>query len=425
MFLYESKKPAASAKKNSSNKSTNTNSSRRVHFNSTSLQLNQQELKFIIPKSPVVTAMPPKAENRYAAGSARPPHNGLLPDYSSDNDVNFIEKVLSSDNWRESIESDKEIFSCAEQIRGRWEEFLPKFLESNGFQSYGANQSLTYHRPGSNDTAESLERRDIGKTSKLKRLYKCSSGIRTRRKYPHCEEIKRYLRHCAAMIKIDFGIESEIQCYYDDENKVVYIAVNTQEDERKISKINGKYLSGYWANLQCSLRKTNDISAFWVKAEPNTIRLSDRKVKLLFRRLRHTLTCPKALSRAKIHIIKSSEVNVKIPGLHAERKILYYLRSQKNNDNIFLNPMQLGGIRRPCFVCSALCFADMSQVNPGPCWASAAASTPKDVKEMFLILYAIKNKANTTNVSDNCEHLTMDNDTESSEGSECDQDIER
>ncbi len=138
----------------------------------------------------------------------------------------------------------------------------------------------------------------------------------------------------------------------------------------------------------------------------------------------HALMCPSALSGAKIHAIKSREVNVKIHGLHAERKILYYLRSQKNDEGFFLDPLRLGGIRRPCFICAALCFENMSQVRPGPCWVSEAGSKPKDIKEMFLILDAIRNNDNITYITDTNGHLTMDHDTESSEGSECDQDTD-
>ncbi len=415
MFLYESKKTAASTKASSSNKSAD--SVRRVHFNSASCQNKSQEFNFIIQKMPAPTASAPKSG--FAAGSPRPPYNVSLDHLD---DVSFIEYVLSMKDLRERIESGSEnLFRTrVEQILSGWGKFLPDFLRHCGFMPYGANQSLSFHRPGRNMASCFPKRRDRRKQSKLNRMYKASSGIRIRRRYTKNEEIKRYLRHCAAAIKLNYNLGSEIQCYYDNEEKIVYVAVNTKRDERKISAIGGEMLSECLDNSQRSLRKTNDGSEFRGKAKSNAISLLNRKTKPLFRRLKHNLTCPAALSGAKIHVITNNKIDVNIPRLHAERKIMYYLRSKKNNNDIFLDPLRLGGIRRPCFICSALCFENMSQVHSGPCWVSIAASTPKDIKEMFLILDKVRNKKNTTNVSDNNGQPTMDNDTESSEGSECD-----
>lgn len=98
------------------------------------------------------------------------------------------------------------------------------------------------------------------------------------------------------------------------------------------------------------------------------------------------------------------------------------MRTMQKNDDIFLDPLRLGGIRRPCFICSALCFKDMSEVHPGPVWVSNAASRPRDINEMFLILDAIRNKENVTNISSIGDKGTMDADTESEAGSEYEQD---
>ncbi len=388
MFLYESKKPAASTKAVSSNKSAN--SVRRIHFNSSACPNNGQELNFIIQKSPIPTAIPPTSG--FAAGSARPPQKQSPQDLSG-SDADYILDVLSKNNWRENINYYEEDL-VVRRIFDNWRVFLPQFLTRCSFKSFGANQSLNYHRPGNNTAAVFPKSRDRRKSSKLSEKYKGSSGLRERRRYTKREEIKRYLRHLAAEIALVYGIESEIQCYFDDEEQTVYIAVNAQNDEKKLSGIRGK--AGSYAS-----------------------RLSDRKSKPHLRRLRHNLTCPVALRKAKFKLIKGSEVNAAISGSHAERKILYHLRSQKKDENFFLDPLRLGGIRRPCFICAALCFENMSQVRPGPCWVSGAASTPKDIKEMFLILDAIRNNENITYVSVNNEKPTQDNDTESSEGSEC------
>jgi len=419
MFLYESKKPAMSTKSSFSNK--NADSGRRVHFNSASCQNNRQEFNFIIQKFPNPTAITPKLG--FAAGSPRPPQDYL------NEDVDFILKALENYNWRERLEKPQDVFfrCCVNQIFARWTTFLPQFLEYCGFTSYGENQSHTFHRPGKNDDAESSEHRDSKNTPKINSMYEGSPGKRRRRKYNANEEIKRYLRHCAAALKLNYKLDSEIQCYYDDEDKVVYVAANYPNDENKISEIEGKPISECSAVLEHSLKEINesiaeyDSSPIWSRFKVKLLDtfFANKKDKPLLRRLRHALTCPAALSGAKFRIAKSSKTD--IPRLHAERKILYYLRSQKNKEDFFLDPLRLGGIRRPCFVCSALCFADMSKVRPGPCWISDAGSKPKDTKEMFLILDAIRNDDHTTYITvDDNEHLTTDYDTESCEGSECD-----
>ncbi len=436
MFLYESKKPAASIKAASSNKSPD--SGRRVHINSETCRNNRQALNLIIQKMPIPTAVAPKSG--YAAGSPRLPYivsPDPLNDVSfneygssgnfSDGDVKYIFGELSSNNWRERID-DYEKDPIVKRIFRNWMEFLELFLKNCNFTSYGAEPSHTYHRSGKNDTAGSHEHRDSKQIPKIDRMYEGSLGKRGRRKYKTDEEIKRYLRHCAAALKLSYKLGSEIQCYYDNEDNVVYIAANDPNDENKLSEIDGDQISKCLAFLQHSLKEINESIAdddsfpIWSgsKAKLFDAFLSNKKDKPLLRRLMHALMCPSALSGAKIHAIKSREVNVKIHGLHAERKILYYLRSQKNDEGFFLDPLRLGGIRRPCFICAALCFENMSQVRPGPCWVSEAGSKPKDTKEMFLILDAIRNNDNITYITDTNGHLTMDHDTESSEGSECD-----
>ncbi len=428
MFQYKSKKPAASAKAISSNKSAD--SVRRVHFNSASCPNNRQEFNFIIQKCPIPTAIPPTSG--FAAGSPRPPQNQSSPNFS-DSDVDYILGELSSNNWREHID-DYEREPIVKRIFKNWKEFLELFLKKSNFESYGAEPSHTYHRPGKNETAEFHEHRDSKQMPKINRMYEGSSGIREPRKYKTDEEIKRYLRHCAAVLKINFDLKEEIQCYYDDadKEKVVYIAANGSNDENKLSALDGEQISECSVVLQRSLKGKNKSTAdagsspiwsrFKDKLNAFLLNSSNKEKKPLLKRLVHAMKCPSELNGAKIYVIKNSDINVDISGLHAERKILYYLRSQKSDEDVFLDPLRLGGIRRPCFVCSALCFSDMSQVRPGPCWASIAASTPKDIKEMFLILDAIRNENNTTYMTDNNGHPDTAYDTESGEGSACDQD---
>lgn len=388
-----------------------------MDFSEVSLN-NRQISENIISRPHIVTAIAPRAEDQYGTGAARLPLAELLSRIADDRE--FIKRMLT-ENWRALIECENIRFR-AEKILRDWNEFLPQFLEHYGFESYRENQSLTYHRSGSNDTAEQIDQHDEIEMPKIRRLYKDSSGIRRCRKYTDDEAIKRYLRHCAAALAVNFGIEDEIQCYYD--NKVVYVATNNDTDPG-ISKIDGMRISECSAVLQHSLKELiesptdNANHSIWsrFKAKLIDMFLSNKKAEPLLGRLRHALMCPAPLRGAAFKVIKNT---YGIRGLHAERKLLYFLRSEKRNNDMFLDPLRLGGIRRPCFICAALCFADMSQVHPGPVWVSEAASKPKDVNEMFLILEAVRNKNNTTNItSDKSKRLRTDHDTES-DGSESD-----
>lgn len=466
MYQYESKKPLKSAKSTSSDKGKKVASSRRVFSDSSPFPHNRQMLN-TIQRSRFSTGMPAVTENRYGAGSARPPFDEL-PDFFSETGTNrrqvpenitsspliitatapmadnqygaeaagrfneqttacsgnlkFINGVLSKDHWQDIINSD-EIRVCADKVLSCWKAFLPEFLLNNGFKPYRACQSLTYHRPSSNAATEALDYPDKKGISKIEGVYKSDSAIRYPRKYTDAEEIKRYLRHLAAALEINFGIKNEIQCYYDD--NIVYVATNNDVDSENLScQIDDMRVSEYLQFLQYSYKKIiqreaeNDNSAIWDKFQLNDAIFSDKKYRPPLRRLRHALMCPDSLKGATFKVIKD---NFEIRGLHAERRILYHLRETRNNNELlFLDPLRLGGIRRPCFVCSALCFAEMSQVHPGPVWVSDAASKPRDVYEMFLILDAIRKAENLTFISFSEGHLTMDNDSDSDEESEGD-----
>lgn len=427
MFQYKSKKANSYSKTAARRNSLY----RKRRGNANSRQVND----YPIQRMPIPTATAPTSKIRYEAGAARP-HNcvrsSVIIDGQIEDVIEFIEKLLSNNNWRELIKRG-DICCYAQNILNRWKEIFPILLEYYVFEHHGANQSCTFHRVKSTDADNPIVK---GGMSKMKRLYGGSDGIRKSRVYGPDEEIKRYLRHLASALKIKFGIENEIQCYYDD--NVVYVAANIQADENKLLEIEGKKVLEYDAVLQKYSRIFNKVNSksdrdkFGTRllrrmipkkggkafARKSQWSIPNKRAYASVKRLRHNISCPELLKNATFKVITSSDINNGIPGLHAERKILYYLRSLKGNENMFLNPLRLGGIRRPCFICAALCFSSMDQVRPGPVWVSAAASTPKDISEMFLILDAIRNKKNITYITlDRNNNLTTDHDTES-EGDE-------
>lgn len=382
MYQYESKKPLKSAKSTSSDKGKTIDSSRRVFSNSPHFPHSRQ--LDTIQRSRFSTVTPTETEEQYGAGSARLSFDELpafFPEVRTNSrqtpenirssspiitaavptsdhqygaevegrvdertaayfdDLEFIDDVLSKNHGRDLIGSDENISSRAEQIRSRWETFLPKFLLENGFKPYGACQSLTYHRPPNDSATGAGGCCDERNNSKIGEIYKSSSGKRTPREYIGDEEIKRYLRHCAAALAINFGVEHEIQCYYD--NNIVYVATNNDTDLTELLKINGRKVSECSQVLQYSYKKIiqreaeNDNSAIWDNFQDklNDAILSDKKYQPLLRRLRHPLTCPASLKDATFQVIEN---NFGIRGLHAERKILYYLRKTKKNNEFFL-----------------------------------------------------------------------------------------
>lgn len=412
MFQYKSKKANSYSKTAARRNSLY----RKRRGNANSRQVND----YPIQRTPIPTATAPMSEIRYEAGAARPPIDELLSGIHDDQ--SFIERVLLTEDWRTLIEYEN-IRSRAERILNRWNEILPVLLGRYGFKRHGGNQSCTYHRVKSTDADSSKVK---GEMSKIKRLYEGSGGIRKSRVYGPDEKIKQYLRHLASALTVRYGIENEIQCYYDD--NVVYVAANTKGDEEKLSKIEGKKVLKYDAVLRRYsqiFKEANskpDRDKFRIRrgkafARKTQGSIPNKRAYASVRRLRHNIPCPDSLNNAKIQIIKTKEINVEIPGLHAERKILYYLRSLKGNNDMFLDPLRLGGIRRPCFICSVLCFSNMDQVHQGPVWVSAAASTPKDISEMFLILDAIRNEKNITYITlGRNNNPKMDHDTESESG---------
>lgn len=411
MYLYESKKPDVSAKAVAPDKRKRTVSNKCSNFASSDFRFSSSMSGYILQRAATLTAETPKA-NHPPAGSARLPYDVPLNFHK---DLEFIEMVLSNNDWKALIERDGTLHLRAKQILEDWDRFLPRFLEYYGFVSYGANQSHTYHRAGNNNATEHYG--EAG--SKIEATYNNSNGIRECREYTEDEEIKRYLRHCAAALAINFGIEDEIQCYYDD--KVVYVAANngvgsdiSQINNTKVSECSS-ILQHPWSTL-IELPVDND-NSIWGGFHDKLVKLvtsSDCKPQPLLDKLKHGVSCPSSLTDTTFQVIANT---YKIQGFHAERQILYYLRDSKGKQDIFLDPLRLGGIRRPCFTCSALCFANMSQVHAGPVWVSDAASRPKDIKEMFLILEAIRNKNNTTHITlDINGHLTTNYDTESNGG---------
>lgn len=309
-----------------------------------------------------------------------------------------------------------------EYMLQNWHTIFPKLLECYGFKSYGTNQGRIFIRVRNADHANASKNDSNAKERrKLDGMVKNSSAVREPRVYEDSEQIKRYLRHCATALTGYYRLSGEVQCYYSD--NVVYVAANKKSDEKALEAINknrvGNHKSYRAYAKAIRQRASGQPQNVRLAGRFCTNKLSRRKAAVVASRMRHCVPCPNVLESAKFRVVKSRDTDMgpKIPGLHAERKILYYLRRKKGED-YFLNPLCLGGIHRPCFVCAALCFESMDRVHPGVVWVSKAASTSKDIKEMRRILAAVKDMSKLTYVSLRADGATYDNDTESCEESE-------
>ncbi len=259
------------------------------------------------------------------------------------------------------------------------------------------------HEPQAGEARPPLEDIPVREPrNKLERINVGTREVCSPRKYSLEEKIQQYLRHVAAALKLKYSISGEIQCYYEEYNskKIVYISGNLNCVNKKLREKNLDYLP------------VNTFMKLFYETYDRENRIESSKDKYLVRRLEHKIESP--FGDDVILLIVSDEIGTGVEGLHAERRILYHLRSKRNEDNFFLDRQRLGGIRRPCFVCAVICFAKDAGVRGGAFWSSIAAKKTLSPKEDHLLFEAISDRRTVTYVTEDAKgNLTTDEDTES------------
>lgn len=191
---------------------------------------------------------------------------------------------------------------------------------------------------------------------------------------PHVYEeeydIKRFMRWIASYLSAKYNIGSEVQCYYEASARKILVSANKSSDISTLaSYVNGRLLSLFLIDV-----------AF----EPSPIGSGKTVKELTKRQIRHGEELSRLCDTSfKIKGVNLSKVRLwvvprisDVGSLHAEQRILHYLRGKAEDESLMLQPQLLGGIKRPCFVCAHACFApgDRANVHPGLLWDTKSAT---------------------------------------------------
>jgi hypothetical protein len=249
---------------------------------------------------------------------------------------------------RASDKSNTHTYTTDEFLGALKEEFA-----THTWVQYGANQSETHHRVP-RDWEENEEK------TKIEKMYVEGSEQRSKPRGYESERPKQALRWLSTLIFAKFPEGVEIQSYY--EKGTITVSSNKTSVNEKIQG----YLDGGTSPIE-QLRK--------IKA--TTAREIRHKAKLLDRaNYPEQENIWKALNKRKIEVptdeFTSDDEKV---DLHAERRIKH--KRPK------LDPDLLGGVKRPCLVCTTN--LNLKNARPGPSWASGAALHGyklDDLKEM-------------------------------------------
>jgi len=241
----------------------------------------------------------------------------------------------------------------------------------NGMKAYGDNQGLTFHR-----AVERVDGRHNIRFSTLSGIYTRGNEERGIR-YPHSfrdTPYRQVARWFASALSDNSGISGEIQCYFDEESHELLISTNKAHEMEALSKIRKvtseplqRYSKAYMQRRrERHMRNFNEVARRLAEGEMvygSHSGLSDEA----------------ALEQQRIYRdIYSYSVRFIPPGafedLHAEQRILEYLRERTHNNELLLDPTRLGGLRRPCLACAWRIFPDEdARQIAGPYWDSNSA----------------------------------------------------
>lgn len=199
-----------------------------------------------------------------------------------------------------------------------------------------------------------------------------STGANVSKPHVYEEEydIKRFMRWIASYLSAKYNIGSEVQCYYDIRTSRIVVAANDNSDITKLQlKVNNKPLAEVFNNdliqqipmgLYAITPKALQGRRHW--EELNKLADSAKKRK-----------GERDLSKVFFYVVPCIRG---VRSLHAEQRILHYLREEAEDESLMLQPQLLGGIKRPCFVCAHACFApgDRANVHPGLLWDTMSAT---------------------------------------------------
>jgi len=252
-----------------------------------------------------------------------------------------------------------------------------------GMSPFGDNQSLTFHRPVDPVAGEHNIQEGV-----LQDIYTPGNqekGIRfphSFRDTPH----RQVARWFASALSDNSGISGEIQCYFDEASHELLVATNKRSEYADLASVD-----------------TLTDTPMQEYSKPHIARRRERHMRKLAevdRRLRagEMVYGPESgltpeqiqeLQNAYQDIYFNYTVHFLPPGatadLHAEQRILEYLRSTTGNNDLLLDPARLGGLRRPCLACASRVFSPADAARyAGPYWDTDSAITHWDARDSVL-----------------------------------------
>lgn len=230
----------------------------------------------------------------------------------------------------------------------------------------GGTQNHTCHSP---QTARETDKGEFASQyAAMYRSVEGQPGVRKRREYSEEEDIHRFLRWFSTNLTVLYGLESEVQCYYDKAHREVLIGVNSYRDMRRLSQ------------------EPNASSPITSKREYRHIKHYQRYQRVVREMIQEGSISEDPIRR---RAILTNGAN----GLHAEQRILEFMnclsgelreemighgtvKTESDDDTerarLRLDPKLLGGMRRCCLACKNASFTeeDSARYCPGPLWPS-------------------------------------------------------
>jgi len=245
----------------------------------------------------------------------------------------------------------------------------------DGMVSYGANQGLTFHRP-----VEPVSSGHTIRNSKLKKIY-TKGGQERGIHYPHSFRETPYRqvgRWLSSALADQSGISGEIQCYFDEASHELLIATNEDKDLDALRSISYLPSKPKHCPPKAHLKRRRERHM--------------RKLHKVLRRLeKDELVYPpeghfsekQAQEQNEIYrdiyfnypVRFIGQISAHAQNLHAEQRILEYLRGIPPKKDLLLDPSRLGGLRRPCLACASIIFKpEDAKRYAGPFWNSKPAT---------------------------------------------------
>lgn len=274
----------------------------------------------------------------------------------------------------------------------------------------------TYDRGHINAIAEAVGWTELGNPSApvSHRWESPNDVVSQSHEFPEEHDIHRFLRWIATRLSKYYGINSEIQCYYDTSSGRILVAANSSGDLRQLRVINNMTLRSFF-------EQSSQYSS------PGTLPRGTGAMAAQKKRIIRHMSQMQGISQFaleqgddRLNQIKFMVIpnHLHKTNVHAEQRILDYFRERaeggqeagtdganeleemkkagaiavnEHNGKIYLRSELLGGIKRPCLACAIACFTpdDLKTIHTGMLWPSKSAIECMEPEEFVKLLQEI------------------------------------